>query len=318
MPKKRLFDLEYIEKEYKNGKSSKDIAEELGVSWSTINRRLTDLGVEKHDKTYKIKEFTKNMRGRNYNEIFGEEKAEEMKRNISCNHADVSGESNPMYGKHHTEETCIKISEGMLGEKHPFFGKPLPLEHRKHIATALTGKIKSAETRNKIAESKRGKHPTEETLKKMSKASTGRKRTLGSIEKTRQALLGKSRSEETKRKISETRKRTGVCKLSNNPNWCGGKSYEPYSLEFNIQLKEKIIERDGHACQICGMTEQQHIQKYGRKLNVHHVDYNKFNNNEINLLTTCSYHNGMMNSDREIWMVHLQEVQERRYKWMIE
>lgn len=35
--------------------------------------------------------------------------SEEHKRNVSLNHADVSGEKNPMYGKNHTQETIDKI-----------------------------------------------------------------------------------------------------------------------------------------------------------------------------------------------------------------
>ena len=38
-----------------------------------------------------------------------------------------SGENNPFYGKHHTEETKKKISEARKGktqgENHPFYGK---------------------------------------------------------------------------------------------------------------------------------------------------------------------------------------------------
>lgn len=37
--------------------------------------------------------------------------SESHKRNISLNHADFSGEKNPMYGNHHKEESKIKIKE---------------------------------------------------------------------------------------------------------------------------------------------------------------------------------------------------------------
>lgn len=41
----------------------------------------------------------------------------------------MSGENNPMYGKHHTEETRKKISQNrhyLKGEEHPGYGKPIP------------------------------------------------------------------------------------------------------------------------------------------------------------------------------------------------
>lgn len=42
--------------------------------------------------------------------------SEETKRKISEHHHNVKGENNPMFGKHHTEETKIKIREKRLGK----------------------------------------------------------------------------------------------------------------------------------------------------------------------------------------------------------
>lgn len=41
----------------------------------------------------------------------GTHASEEAKRNMSQNHADISGERNPMYGRNHSEETRRKISQ---------------------------------------------------------------------------------------------------------------------------------------------------------------------------------------------------------------
>ena len=41
------------------------------------------------------------------------EKTEEQKRKMSDNHADFSGEKNPMFGKHHSGKTKNKISQSM-------------------------------------------------------------------------------------------------------------------------------------------------------------------------------------------------------------
>lgn len=41
----------------------------------------------------------------------GTHPSDETRRNMSKNHADVSGENNPMYGKNHSEETRRKMSE---------------------------------------------------------------------------------------------------------------------------------------------------------------------------------------------------------------
>lgn len=54
-----------------------------------------------------------------------------------------------------------------------------------------------------------------------------------------------------------------------NPRWCGGKSFEPYCPAFTKSLKESIRDEFGRKCFLCGISEN------GRKLDIHHVDYNK-------------------------------------------
>lgn len=54
-----------------------------------------------------------------------------------------SGEGNPFYGKHHSEETKQKISEARkgiyIGEKHPFYGK----HHSKESLIKISNSRKS-------------------------------------------------------------------------------------------------------------------------------------------------------------------------------
>lgn len=52
----------------------------------------------------------------------------------------VSGEKNPMYGKHHSEEAKKTISEKMKGENHPLFGKHHSDESKKKMSEAKKGK----------------------------------------------------------------------------------------------------------------------------------------------------------------------------------
>jgi len=90
-------------------------------------------------------------------------------------------------------------------------------------------------------------------------------------------------------------------KKQNNPNWQGGKSFEDYPPEFNDTLKLKIRKRDNYECQNCGMTEEEHIIVYGSVLAVHHIDYNKQNCNEDNLIAVCNGCNARANFNRKIW-----------------
>ena len=61
--------------------------------------------------------------------------SEEHKKNLSLAFkGKMSGKNNPFYGRHHSEETKRKSSEGRKGEKGFWWGKHLPIEIRKKIS----------------------------------------------------------------------------------------------------------------------------------------------------------------------------------------
>lgn len=62
----------------------------------------------------------------------------------------------------------------------------------------------------------------------------------------------------------------------NNPNWKEGKSFEVYPKEFHLK-KSFILKRDGNCCLLCG----------GEDICVHHIDGNKKNNSNNNLISVC-------------------------------
>ena len=80
-------------------------------------------------------------------------------------------------------------------------------------------------------------------------------------------------------------------KYEEHPNWKGGIGNFPYPIEFNKELKEKIRERDNYICQECNQ----------RGLSVHHIDYDKQNNNPFNLIVLCSHCHAKTNFNREHW-----------------
>lgn len=64
-----------------------------------------------------------------------------------------------------------------------------------------------------------------------------------------------------------------------------------YPKEFSEKLKKKIRLRDGYICQKCG--------EYG--YDVHHIDYNKNNCSERNLICLCHPCNVFVNKVRMFW-----------------
>ena len=123
--------------------------------------------------------------------------------------------------------------------------------------------------------------------------------------------LGKHLSEETKQKIREKAELRVRDKAS---NWQGGISENPYGIEFNKQLNEKIRKRDGFRCQQC-FREQDELRtetNRKRKLNVHHIDFNKENNNPSNLIALCQRCHMQTNYNRDGWINYFQNEMEIR------
>lgn len=132
-------------------------------------------------------------------------------------------------------------------------------------------------------------------------------------------------------KLSEERKGSGNPmfgkKLEQAGNWHGGLSFEPYGIEFNDKLRKQIRARD-KVCIICEISKEykkQEIesqdlelwQKTVLKLNleqrqtalhIHHIDYNKTNNQPSNLIALCANHHLMTNSNRIKWQNILKNI----------
>jgi len=90
----------------------------------------------------------------------------------------------------------------------------------------------------------------------------------------------------------------------NNPRWLGGISREPYAWEFDKDLKKEVRRRDGYRCQRCGKTQAE----CDRKLDVHHIDYDKKNSDPINLTALCRSCNIKVNANRPYWTAFFQEL----------
>ena len=97
--------------------------------------------------------------------------------------------------------------------------------------------------------------------------------------------------------------------LDNNPNWRGGLSFGLYGVEFDDELKEKIRQRDNRECKICKIQEKD----IDRKLSVHHIDYNKINNQECNLISLCTRCHLLTNFNREKWTLFFKEEKLKNY-----
>lgn len=86
-------------------------------------------------------------------------------------------------------------------------------------------------------------------------------------------------------------------------NWQGGKSYQNYPEEFK-KKREFILIRDENICIICKR------KIFGRSSTVHHIDYNKKNCSENNLITLCRSCNSKANFDRVFYEKYINSIKE--------
>lgn len=84
--------------------------------------------------------------------------------------------------------------------------------------------------------------------------------------------------------------------------------YVGYPPEFSTSLRKQIRERDHYTCQNC--NEQQ--KRVGYTLHVHHIDYNKHNNDPMNLIALCRTCHGLTNFGTEQWKQKLQSLMTNR------
>jgi len=89
-----------------------------------------------------------------------------------------------------------------------------------------------------------------------------------------------------------------------NGNWQNGIGRLPYHFTFNRLLKFTIRERDNFICLGCDKTEQQELKDFNRVLSIHHINYDKENCNENNLITVCQSCNSIANFNRDYWFAY--------------
>jgi len=202
-------------------------------------------------------------------------------------------------------EWCAKISAALKGRK-------LSPEHCAKLSAAHKGKKHSAASRAKISVALKGIKRSAETRAKMSTFQKNRgHKPLSTKHRAHisAALKGYKRpphSAEHRAKIAATLK--GRYGGSKNPAWRGGISREPYGWEWNDELREEVRRRDGYKCQLCGVSQTE-CEKI---LDVHHVNYNKRDNDPLNLVCLCRACHVRTNHRRKYWQARLQALPMKR------
>ncbi len=122
------------------------------------------------------------------------------------------------------------------------------------------------------------------------------------IGKSFKELYGEERSIEIRKFQSQKMKGNNL--KEKNGAWKGGIAFLPYPYEFNNNLKEHIRNSFGRICGECKYSETE----LGYTLNIHHIDYNKNNNSEENLIPLCNSCHAQTNFKREDWTIYFQNA----------
>jgi len=141
-----------------------------------------------------------------------------------------------------------------------------------------------------------GKKHTEEWKQNKRKERIGFQFSNKTKLRMRKSALGRTNTEEQNRKIVESH--LG----EKHWNWQGGISSEPYSLDWTEELKENVRKRDNYKCQECGRKQTDKL------FPVHHIDYNKKNSVDDNLITLCISCHIKTNGNREQWQDHFNKL----------
>lgn len=176
--------------------------------WSTDKQKSLSIG-QKISKANKgkpgywlNKEKTKEHKQKISNTLKGRPlsytRTQETRDKISENSKRLQKEGKiGMIGKHHNEETILKISEAQQGDKNHFYGKNHTIETREKISAAGRGRVLTEESRLKISNKNKGRKLTKEHIAKSHTPAVNEKRS--------KKLKGHSVTEETREKMKIAR-----------------------------------------------------------------------------------------------------------------
>lgn len=183
---------------------------------------------------------------------------------------------NPMYGKHHSEESKKKMSESKIGNI------PWNKNLKGDENYPIRGRRQSNEHIKKRFESRKGYRFPEEVKKRMSISQSIR--------------------------FSKPEELLKVCG-ANSSQWKGGISIEPYCDAWaDKEYKQSIKERDNNKCQNLLCWDNNLF------LIVHHINYDKKNCKPNNLITLCNSCNARANSNRKYWAKFYNCIIKRKIK----
>lgn len=179
--------------------------------------------------------------------------------------------------------------------------RPEVIARRKEVMSRPDVRAKISKSVKEFMRNPEARECLSKTIRKKWRCSDYRSKTAKAIRKGQATPDAKERMHIAN---LEVWRRPGHRDKLSGPNasgWRGGISFEPYSTEWHNRLKDTIRQRDHCRCQECG------ARRNGKKLAIHHIDYDKKNCDPENLITLCSRCHAKTNAgDRPRWTRYYQ------------
>ena len=181
-------------------------------------------------------------------------------------------------------------------ENHPNFGKKFSEKTKLKLSIMRKGKSVG----KGIPKSEAHKEKIRQTLKGRTPPNKGKKMTDAQKQKISQNHWTKNPKYQGK----------------NHPSYKGGRKrdYE-YSSLFTSEFKKNIFSKSNYTCQLCGIRNKKGLGK-SIKLHCHHINYNKRDMDEKNLIVLCNSCHAKTNHNREYWK-KLFNYQPKQYSLLI-
>jgi hypothetical protein len=205
-------------------------------------------------------------------------------------------------GGHLTEEHKHNVSVALKGKmpkninqiKSMHTGVPKSALARARMSASKKKLCGDPAEREKLRQRAMGHHHSDETKKKMSVSRKGHAVTQHTREKIRTALAGTTRPEFCGEK---------------NPTWNGGSSFGKYCPKFTLAFKERVRYFFNNVCVECGESPTY-------KLHVHHVNYDKAmccNDTEPLFVALCRSCHAKTTGKRIYWEEHFTDIINKYY-----
>ena len=204
-------------------------------------------------------------------------------------------------------ETVAKIIKANTGRKH----RPESIEKTRR---ANLGRVMSAEARARMSAAQKQRALTKpETFEAAHAARRGQPVILTPEQKAKHKLgnLGRKHGPEVRANMSKgQRARAARTAPSEWGGWKGGISASPYPTGWET-IKRDIRKRDGGLCLMCGRGDFSNTIL--RAADVHHIDGNKQNCEDKNLISLCRPCHGLSQNHMDESVFGLRSILTERY-----